>query len=283
MEENTIFIAEVDGLRSAANYIIENYDNENFTYKSACCYVDSQACIKAVANPIITSKWVLEAVKKLDQAASLLEGGLIIRWVKAHVKRAAGEPYADGYMDTFDPNDKADENAKFAASGNPEALVDIYDLPGKTIATLKTRVFNKSHQFWRKNYVNWSTSKLQIGEMKHFRQFWPEIDSSKSNKLMNQLGRNRRGFSIFIQATSGADYLNKYSYKIGESDSPHCRLCEEDDEEETLFHILTECGAMLTTVRNNFSTFPIVDPSCHPVTQLVSFLLEADIDFLPTE
>ena len=100
--------------------------------------MDSQACIKAVANPVITSKWVLEATKKLNAAADLLQGGLIIRWVKAHVHRRPGEVLADGYTDTFDPNDQADTNAKLASSGDPSALVDIMDLPGKTMATIKT-------------------------------------------------------------------------------------------------------------------------------------------------
>ena len=100
---------------------------------------------------------------------------------------------------------------------------------------------------------------------------------------MTQIGRNRRLFSIFVQTTSGADYLNKYQHKIGENDSPTCRLCNEDEYDENLLHILTECPAMTTTVNSIFTKFPIEDPSCHPVTQLVRFLSEADIDFLPTE
>ena len=99
---------------------------------------------------------------------------------------------------------------------------------------------------------------------------------------MNLIGRNRKAFSIYIQTTSGADYLNKYSYKIGESDSPHCRLCNEEEDED-LLHILTDCPAMTGTVINSFNKFPIEVPLCHPVSQLVSFLSAADIDFLPTE
>ena len=161
--------------------------------------------------------------------------------------------------------------------------MDIYDLPGKTLATIKTRVFTKSHQFWRKNYINWSESKLQICELKHFRKFWPEIDASKSNKLMTLVGNSRRNFSIFVQTASGADYLNKYSYKIGESNSPRCDQCNEDETEENLLYLLTECPAMTGTALNTFTKFPVMVPSCHPVTQLVRFLSESNIDFLPTE
>ena len=124
---------------------------------------------------------------------------------------------------------------------------------------------------------------MQINEIAHFRRFWPEIDATKSNKIMTQIGRNRTQFSIFVQTLSGADYLNKYCFKLGETNSPICSLCNEDDTEENLLHIITECPAMTSTVNNTFSNFPVMEPSCHPVTQLVRFLLEADIDFLPTE
>ena len=136
-------------------------------------------------------------------------------------------------------------------------MVDVKDLPGKTLNTIKTRVLNKSHQFWRKNYVNWLTSNLQINEIRHFRKFWPEIDPSKSNKLMTAIGRNRKHFSIFVQATSGADYLNKHSYKMGQAETPFCRLCNEDTYEEDLLHMKTECPAMTTKVNNIFiNKFP---------------------------
>ena len=165
----------------------------------------------------------------------------------------------------------------------PKAWWTIYDLPGKTLATIKSRVFTKCHQFWRKNYRNWEESKLQICELKHFRKFWPEIDASKSNKLMNLVGNSRRNFSIFVQTASGADYLNKYNYKIGETNSPCCDQCNEEETDENLLHLLTECPAMTGTALNTFTKFPVMVPSCHPVTQIVRFLLESNIDFLPTE
>ena len=174
LEENTIFIAEADGARTSATYILDNIDKPDFKHRSACCYIDSQACIKALDNSVITSKWVLEATKLLNRAAAALPEGLTIRWCKAHVTREVGTVFADGYTDTFDPNDRADRNAKLGASGSQDSIVDNHDLPGKTIATIKKHVFAKCHQFWNKECQKGEDSKYQICELKHFRKFWPK-------------------------------------------------------------------------------------------------------------
>ena len=98
---------------------------------------------------------------------------------------------------------------------------------------------------------------------------------------MNLVGNSRMKFSIFIQTTSGSDYLNKFGHKIGEIDSPLCRLCKGADE--TLEHLLIDCPAN-TDIRNSiFTNFLAKEPSCHPVSQVVRFLSEINIDFLPTE
>ena len=101
---------------------------------------------------------------------------------------------------------------------------------------------------------------------------------------MAAIGHNRKYYSIYAQATSGSDYLNKFSYKLGQAESPTCRLCNEDDNEEDFLHILTKCPAVLTTVNHHFSNPPNseMNPLCQPVRKVVSFLefldLESDID-----
>ena len=93
---------------------------------------------------------------------------------------------------------------------------------------------------------------------------------------MQHIGDCRKKFSIFTQTISGADYLNKHSNKIGAVDSPICNQCNEEGTEEDLIH------AMVGTVTNVFTKIPVVEPMCHPVLEIVRFLSESDIDFLPT-
>ena len=87
--------------------------------------------------------------------------------------------------------------------------------------------------------------------------------------------------NILVQTISGADYLNKHSHKLGETESPMCNQCNEEDTEEDLIHLLTDCPAMAGTIKNVFTKIPVVEPSCHPVLEIVRFLSESNIDFLP--
>lgn len=75
----------------------------------------------------------------LDQVVGRLPGGLKLRWVKAHVVRAPGEARPDGYVDTFDYNDKADDLAKKSAI----AVV------GSLVASLPCRICSTPGLFFR--------------------------------------------------------------------------------------------------------------------------------------
>jgi len=78
--------------------------------------------------PLVALPKQSPAVERLDQAASLLKGGLKLRWVRAHVKRTPGQAGPDGYR-TFDYNDSADILAKSAGKGEEGSIVDHGSLP----------------------------------------------------------------------------------------------------------------------------------------------------------
>ena len=121
--------------------------------------------------------------------------------------------------------------------------------------------------------------------MSHFRLFWPEIDASKSNKIMDFIGGSRKDFSIFVQLLSGADYLNKYRFKLGESNHDFCDHCGDETKYENFAHLI-ECPAFNKQRQNNFTSFPYVkEPWCLPVKEVACYLRELDsiIGFLPNE
>ena len=281
LEENTIFIAEIDGIMSAARLILDNYVDP-LQIRSACIYVDSQAALKAVDNPEITSKWVLKAVMLLDKVAELLPDGLKLRWVKAHQKRVPGEPGPDGYPDTFDYNDRADEAAKDAANQTRGALIDKASLPGKQMSTIKRHIFLKIREQWSLDYADPNGNKRAgIAKMRHFRNFVPKPTTSFSNKVMDLLGNSRLKFSVFTKLISGFDDLAKYQFKLGQSESPQCTFCnaEDEDAKEDFMHLLTECPALLKQAAATIKSFSSwkVDPSTIPVGELVSFISAIDL------
>ena len=84
-----------------------------------------------------------------------------------------------------------------------------------------------------KEFQKGEDSKYQICELKHFRRFWPQVSPSNSRKIMHHIGGCRNKFSILVQTISGADYLNKHSHKLGETESPMCNQCNEENFESS--------------------------------------------------
>ena len=201
------------------------------------------------------------------------------------MERTPGYAGPDGYTDTWDPNDQADRAAKHGAAGHPETLVDVVDLPGKPIATIKKIVFKAIMNQWKHEYIHWENSKLGICEMTHFRKFWPTIDPSKANKVLDNLGHSRKDFSLFVQLTSGSDYLNNFGYKLGEADYMYCDQCKDQNTKENFEHLI-KCPALTNLQENNFASFPFTkEPSCLPVREVACYLRALDnvIGLLPDE
>ena len=121
--------------------------------------------------------------------------------------------------------------------------------------------------------------------MDHFRTFWPEIDASKANKLLDLIGKSRKDFSIYVQLTSGADYLNKYGFKLGEAEHEHCDQCNDQNKLENLVHLI-DCPALRAQQQNNFTSFPFTkEPWRLPVREVTCYLRQLDsiIGFQPEE
>ena len=219
----------------------------------------------------------------LDEVASVLPDGLKLRWVKAHQKRVPGEPGPDGYPDTFDYNDRADEAAKDAANQTRVALIDKAALPGKQMSTIKRHIFLKIREKWSSDYEDPNgNKKAGIAKMRHFRNFVPKPTTSFSNKVMDLLGSSRLKFSVFTKLISGFDDLAKYQFKIGQSESPQCTFCngeEDEDVKEDFMHLLTECPALLKQAAATIKSYSSwkVDPSTISVGELVSFISAIDL------
>ena len=98
-------------------------------------------------------------------------------------------------------------------------------------------------------------------------------------------GRRWKDFSIFIQLLSGADYSNKFQFKLGEADHDFCDQCSDQEKYENLAHLI-ECPTLRSYQQNNFKSFPFTkEPWCLPVKEVACYLRELDsnIGFLPSE
>ena len=116
LEDSTIFQCETFGVLQAANWLATEGHSHNI--KKAIINVDSQACIKALGAPVMTSKLLYHTVQTLNEAAKHYD--ITIRWIKAHLDDSIQHR----------GNAFADASAKQGAiAANFESLVHPDDIP----------------------------------------------------------------------------------------------------------------------------------------------------------
>ena len=85
LDQSTIFQCEMYALKKAAEWIIENHNKPGIPrFSSVAIFSDSESSLKALLNNESKSSIVIETVKKLNTASTLVH--VVLRWVEAHVE-----------------------------------------------------------------------------------------------------------------------------------------------------------------------------------------------------
>ena len=177
-------------------------------------FVDSQSAIQALGNPIISSKAVLAATKKLNLLADIAKS-VTVTWIPAH-KGHEG-------------NEKADVLAKRGAAdegGNHKLTV------GKPGSKIRTEIRKAVYDKWK---TEWQNSK----EANHTKSFYKQPCWNKA-KYVYKLARLELG--RFVRIVTGHNNLNFFQHKLGYTDKVTCRMCKQG--QETLMHLMYECPAL---------------------------------------
>jgi ribonuclease HI len=177
---------------------------------------DSQAAIRSLDSPVITSKLVLTTAYALDVLAMTTNYTVTLAWIKAHAGHAG--------------NDKADSLAKQGAAMHPADLDQVVPLP-------RTH-FN--HLVNDEIVRRWNTRWTRTTTARQSRLLWPRIDKSRSKQI---LLCDRSEYSDLVRMLTGHNNLNRHRFLLKESDTADCRLCNED-EEESSEHVLLHCPAL---------------------------------------
>ena len=238
-DNSTVFQCEILGITKSCDKLL-NMDTD---YNSISIFSDSQAAIAALANLRIESHVVKNCVEKLNTLGQIAD--VQIHWVKAHT----GHFY----------NEKADQNARSGTCNNNNKV----NIPTPISWAMK-KITDSTYRKWSSR---WAFSKIG----RQTKIWFPKPDKQKSKFF---LGQTRTELGHQVQMITGFNRLNYHESKIS-GVNPTCRLCLE--EEETSWHIISECPALWSLRQNSFGTFFLEEPSNWKPHQLQKFLKSPSI------
>jgi len=244
----TVFQGEVYAIKQAAMYLSET----DSKYQMVHIYVDSRAALDALANPRIFSNLVKSTVEELNQVGQT--NFIHLKWIKAHVG--------------IEGNEKADELAKYGAQDLGSLAGDLPAAPNNAI---KKSIKDGFDSLWNLRWQN----RNDCRQTKHW---FPVLHRSNSRQILRL---DRTTFSLMVQIITGHNFMKRHSSLVDPDEEAECRLCLED--EESSFHIFAECPALARLRQMCFGCPVQSAPLIWSTRQVVSFLREAQIDFLQVD
>ena len=216
----TVFQAEITAVAMAARKLRELQTGK---MKYIKIFVDSQAALLALGNPMVRSKAVACAIEALNTLAAMVTS-VVLLWIPAH----------KGHIG----NERADTLAKLGSAVTDASLaITVGKSPAVTKMELKTGVYND----WAKEWAAYPLAQHSKG----FYAFPNALKAKYAYKLARlELGR-------LVRAVTGHNNLNYFQTKLGLHHNSRCRFCEQADE--TFIHILQECPCFWHTRRDCFA------------------------------
>ena len=209
---------------------------------------DSQAVIKALGNQRSQpGHYILDAIHLSAERLHAKQDGLLNRAARSQAL-AVGDPWVSrtrnvvdlqvqwvpGHCD-FEPNERADEEAKKAAQGDSSDAKFLPPLLRKrlplSVSALRQDNLAKLKKRWERRWKNSERESLLRS-----------IDNSAPSKKYLRLisGLDRRQASILFQLRSGHIGLNHHLFRIRKSETPSCPHCRSITV-ETVKHFLLDC------------------------------------------
>jgi ribonuclease HI len=220
-DHSTVMQAETLAIKLCADEMIQR-DIRN---RNIFIFSDSQAALMAIAKSVVSHLTVKECINSLNRVAT--RNNLIISWVPGH-SGVTG-------------NEKADE---LANEGTRMANIGMETPISSAIKSMHIR--NRGEKLFKDL---WNNNR----GLKHSKLMMEPFKKGKKRYLFNL---KRRDLRVIIGILTGHSCLKKFLHRIGKAEDSYCRACNEDVDED-MGHLLTECPAFLRYRINTFGTaFP---------------------------
>ena len=215
----TVFQAEIAAIALAADRLTA-VPPQDINYVKI--FVDSQAALLAVGNPVVKSKAVAYAINSLNKLGQIAKSVTLV-WIPAH----------KGHFG----NERADELAKF---GTQIECASHAVTVGKPSSVMKSELNNHVLRDWSREWNDY-------GSAQHSKGFYLSPNPAKA-KFVYKLARLELG--RFVRIITGHNNLNYFQAHIGLGASPLCRLCGGGNE--TFQHLVATCPRLWRTSREFF-------------------------------
>ena len=275
---NTVFQAEIFAVKKLCELILSHTEGTDECWVNSDTkldiYCDSQSSILALNSIFVQSELVMETIELLNLMASRIER-LTIRWIRGHQRHIG--------------NERADRMARRGRDGQAPSAPDS---PKLAKATMKFDIEMAARRLWK--------------------MMWNMEPTCRQTKLWCPNGpRPEFAFEILrlprpmcsqvIHFVTGHNFLRRHQAIIdsaelqkleqheglGEDAEFHdamepiatCSLCGK--QEESSYHIMTECQRLVTTRIGIFGREKILPPYDYiPVYKLIAYLRETKLKSL---
>ena len=204
----SVFQAEILAIIKAAEIIEWNIE----VGQVVTIYVDSQAALKALTGHSVKSRLVSECKESLRGLVGNYE--IKLCWVPGHCD--------------IEGNEVADELARYGSSNLSLPIERSVKPPiGYYFGLIRKWILGKSSSTW----TNRSDCRIS-------RALWPDLDKAGTLLL---LGLDKGTLRTVIGILTGHCHIRSRTFLWERGTPDFCRLCEEEDETETVEHIICHC------------------------------------------
>ncbi|XP_058978632.1 uncharacterized protein LOC109613882 [Musca domestica] len=224
----SVFQAEIFAVRMAIE-LLNNRINE--LDGPVTIYVDSQAALKALNSFTIKSMAVLECKNALEKFKSVVK----LCWVPGHCNISG--------------NESADELAR---RGSESVDLEIES----SVKPPLCHFFQVLHKHYLGRFQqNWLSGRGCIISKK----IWPVNSERRSRSLLSM---TKLDLKLVVGLITGHCNIKAMTSKWGGDDTEYCRLCQDEEETETVEHLLCHCPTLIGVRHRLLGKHLLPDLSC---------------------